>query len=61
MTESAKFCWWGRENNAKTGLGPSITISTMVWNFNVKFGTQHYLRSRKSCAKNQPILRGVVT
>ena len=37
--------------NAKKGLGPSINISTMAWNFKVKFGTQPYLRSINSCTK----------
>ena len=44
--------------NAKKGLGPSINISIMAWNFEVKFDTQPYFGSRNSCAKNQPILRG---
>ena len=37
----------------------SVDVSTIAWNFEVQFGKQPYLTSRKSCAKNQPILRGV--
>ena len=34
------------------GLGPSVNISTMAWNFAVKFGMKPYLRTTNSCAKN---------
>jgi len=51
MAESGKFWWQGWGRNAKKGLGPSINISTMAWNFEVNFGTQPYLRSRNSCTK----------